>query len=88
MILANKAARERMCISCRKSGNKADFIRIAKLSDGEVTMDSSEGRGAYLCKDTACVLKAQKERRIERALKTKIEAEVYEKLLNLSEGTE
>ncbi len=86
MILANKAARERTCISCRKGSSKEEFFRISRLGDGTVSVNADGGRGAYVCKNTACVLKAQKERRIERALKTKIEAEIYEQLLNLSES--
>ena len=38
------------------------------------------GRGAYLCPDAACLKKARKARRLERALDCAIPDEVYARL--------
>ena len=38
------------------------------------------GRGAYICDNIQCLEKAVKTKRIERALETKIENTIYEKL--------
>jgi predicted RNA-binding protein YlxR (DUF448 family) len=38
------------------------------------------GRGAYLCRKTACLDKAIKSRALERSLETKIEPEIYDTL--------
>ena len=38
------------------------------------------GRGAYLCRSTACLEKAVKSRALARALETEITPEIYETL--------
>lgn len=89
MTLANKAACERMCVSCRQGKNKLQLLRLVKSADGTVFRDrdfKAGGRGAYLCKNIKCIEKAEKEKRLERALKTKVNAELYEELKKLSES--
>jgi predicted RNA-binding protein YlxR (DUF448 family) len=52
--------------------NKKSLIRIVRTPAGEVAIDEigkASGRGAYLCKKTACVAAAKKRRVIERNLK-------------------
>ena len=39
------------------------------------------GRGAYVCPDKACITKAVKEKRLERALEKAISEDVYKQLL-------
>ncbi|MDR1701352.1 MAG: YlxR family protein [Sporomusaceae bacterium] len=72
-----------MCISCQAMKNKRELIRIVKTPSDEITIDPTgkkAGRGAYLCKEVECLNKAVKEKRLERALKHAISAEVYEQL--------
>ena len=55
---------ERMCAVCRKRLPKENLLRIAVNSDG-VRVDFSgklQGRGAYLCKDSACIDKCIKKK--------------------------
>ena len=50
---------------------------------GEVVYDPRgkvPGRGAYLCRSTACLEKAVKSRALARALETEITPEIYETL--------
>ena len=52
-------------------------------SEGEIFVDTkgrANGRGAYLCRDTQCLKKAMKTKRLERSFKSAIPNEVYEKL--------
>ena len=65
---------QRMCISCREKKDKKELIRIVCNKNGEISVDINgklEGRGAYICKETNS---------LERALKTKINKDFYNKL--------
>lgn len=73
----------RMCTGCGEMKAKKQLVRIVKTPDGNIAVDLTgkmAGRGAYLCKDEACLEKAIKTRKIERTLKSQITSEVYDKL--------
>ena len=72
----------RMCVGCGEMKPKAELIRIVKGENGEITVNAGKmnGRGAYVCHSGECLLKAQKNKRLERAFATKIPPEVYERL--------
>ena len=73
----------RQCIGCREKKPKKELIRVVRPPEGDVCLDFSgkmNGRGAYLCKDTACLKRAAKAKALEHALETAIPAAVYEKL--------
>ena len=63
-------------------------LRIAILdadtvTKGDVSLDptgKADGRGAYLCADPACLAKARKARRLERAFDRQIPPEIYDML--------
>ena len=76
----------RMCIHCRKLKPKMHMVRIAKQNN-EVVIDTdgkAGGRGAYLCSQE-CFLLAQKARKLERALKCRIDPEIYQELKDVFE---
>jgi predicted RNA-binding protein YlxR (DUF448 family) len=61
---------ERMCIACRTRRPQRELIRLARR-DGTVEIDAGRhraGRGAYLCRRTACVTQAMKRQALRRAL--------------------
>ncbi|MDR0840619.1 MAG: YlxR family protein [Christensenellaceae bacterium] len=79
----------RMCVGCREMRPKKELIRIVRGQDGAVAADptgKAQGRGAYLCGSAACLEKAQKTRALERALDSKIGAEVFERLREQLKG--
>jgi len=81
--LANKPAKMRMCISCRAARPQNEMHRLVRTPEGEARIDnvgSADGRGAYLCKNRACIEKAQLQRRAERALSCRVPTEIYEQL--------
>ena len=81
--MAQKKNPLRMCVGCREMRPKKELIRIVRSPEGEVHADPTgraPGRGAYLCKDPACLAKAQKIRALERALEHKVEPAVFERL--------
>ena len=60
-----------MCVACREMRAKKDLMRIVRTAEGKLVLDLTgklSGRGAYLCRDAACLNKAIKIRALERAL--------------------
>ncbi len=78
----------RKCIGCAEMKEKKQLVRIVKAPDpdgsgGEISVDltgKKPGRGAYICKDSDCLAKAKKARRLEKAFTCKIPDEVYQQL--------
>lgn len=80
-----KTEPQRTCVVCRRQGNKSDFLRIVKTPDGNILADDEKklsGRGAYICADGRCVEQAKKKRALDRAFKTRVEDEVYDRLVS------
>lgn len=74
---------QRMCAACREMKEKRCLLRVVRSPEGEVALDSGgkkPGRGAYICRDRACLQRARKARSLEKALKTKIPEQVWEQL--------
>ena len=75
----------RMCIGCHENKPKKELIRIVKSPEGEISLDftgKKAGRGAYLCKNPACLELAVKQHKIEKSFSCKVEPEVYEVMKN------
>lgn len=71
----------RKCIGCGEMKDKRTLVRIVRNKEGEVSVDlkgKKPGRGAYICRDIACLDKAQKARRLERAFSAQIEPDIYD----------
>ena len=74
----------RMCVGCREMREKRSLLRIVKSAEGEISVDpvgKKPGRGAYICRDRACLEKAVKQKQLERALEQKIDEAVYARLM-------
>jgi len=62
-------------VACRKVKAKRELIRIVRMSDGNVEVDTSgkkAGRGAYLCRAPECWEVGLKGGRLEYALRTRL----------------
>jgi predicted RNA-binding protein YlxR (DUF448 family) len=62
---------------------KRELIRVVKSPEGGISLDAGgrkPGRGAYLCRDVACLKKARKSRALERAFELTIPPEIYDTL--------
>jgi predicted RNA-binding protein YlxR (DUF448 family) len=68
----------RMCVACREMRAKKDLMRVVRTETGLVLDRSGKlnGRGAYLCRDAACLQKAIKTRALERALEAPLNDEL------------
>ena len=76
----------RTCVCCRGRFCKADLIKVARCG-GEYLVDTAakaEGRGAYVCKNPACLEKAIKKRAFDRSFKCRLPDAVYETLKNIT----
>lgn len=74
----------RMCVSCREMRAKKDLMRVVRTEDG-LKLDRTgklSGRGAYLCRDAACMEKAVRTRALERALEAPMNDELKAALLS------
>lgn len=78
----------RKCIACGLRKPKSEFIVIVRppkaqpnepirILDGN---EKKEGRGSYICKNSECLKKARKSRRLERIFKRKIDDQIYDAL--------
>ena len=73
----------RQCLGCNEHKPKIELIRILRTPEGEITLDTTgkkSGRGAYICKNPACLKKLRKNRRAESNLGVSIPEEVWDQL--------
>ncbi len=73
----------RMCVGCREMKPKKELIRVVRAPDGSVSMDpvgKKPGRGAYVCRNAACLQRAIKQRQLERQLEVQLTEEVAAQL--------
>lgn len=74
---------ERQCVGCREKREKRELIRVVRSPEGEISIDftgKKSGRGAYLCKNSACLKKARKTGMLVRQLQVEISDEIYDEL--------
>ncbi len=81
--MKNKKIPMRQCVGCREMKSKREMMRVLKTAEGPIVIDTTgrkNGRGAYLCMTKECLVKARKNKGLERSFKMSIPDEVYEKL--------
>ncbi len=74
---------ERRCTGCGGTFEKRQLIRVLRSPEGEISIDftgKKSGRGAYICKNSACLKKARKTGIISRSLECEISPEIYDRL--------
>ncbi|MCQ2556204.1 MAG: YlxR family protein [Clostridia bacterium] len=75
---------ERKCVVCKKCKQQQDLLRVAKI-EGNYYIDTKHklgGRGAYICKEDACVKACVEKKMLNRAYKTNIDDSIYQMILN------
>lgn len=71
----------RKCMGCNEMKPKKELVRVVKSPEGEISLDLNgrkPGRGAYVCHDPACLEKAIKGKRFERAFECRIPDDIYD----------
>lgn len=74
--------RQRSCIACGRRADKVALLRIVRDPSGAVAFDATgraPGRGAYVCSEE-CFAAACKRKKLDRALRTTLEGDVYERI--------
>ena len=71
-------------MACRRVRAKRELIRIVRISDGKLEIDTSgkkAGRGAYLCRARECWEIGLKGGQLEHALRTSLTRDNREQLI-------
>lgn len=89
MTLERRAVPTRSCVVCRTSREKRELLRIVRAPDGAVHFDATgraNGRGAYVCRDEACIEGASGKGTLARALGSSMPTDLIETLLTAARG--
>ena len=65
----------RICISCRKTYDRQDLIKITKDHKQGIMLQKGMGRSAYICKSKKCYSDSKIKKKLQKALKTILEPE-------------
>ena len=72
----------RICISCRKTYDRKNLLKITKDYQQGVMFHKGMGRSAYICKSKKCYSDSKIKKKLQKALKTSLEPEfmdIFEK---------
>ena len=76
----------RLCISCRKTFNRENLLKITKDNKQGIIFQKGMGRSAYICKSKQCYSDSKIKKKLQKALKTYLEPafiDMFEKKLQL-----
>ena len=68
----------RICISCRKTFDRKNLFKITKDHKQGVMLHEGMGRSAYICQSKKCYSDSKIKKKLQKALKTFLEAEFIE----------
>ena len=68
----------RICISCRKTYDRKDLLKITKDHKRGIMFQKGMGRSAYICKSKKCHSDSKIKKKLQKALKTFIGPEFFE----------
>ena len=83
-ISIRKHIPQRTCVACRKVKTKQELIRLVRVSDGSVEVDTDgkkAGRGAYLCRSQGCWEVGLRGSQLEHVLQTTLTQDNREQLI-------
>lgn len=75
-----KKVPQRQCLGCNERRAKNELIRVVRDPEGNVSLDftgKKSGRGAYICKNVACLRRARKSQRLSRNLEAEVPEAVF-----------
>ena len=68
----------RVCISCRKTFDRKNLLKITKDHEKGIMIQKGMGRSAYICKSQKCHSDSKIKKKLQKALKTSLEPEFIE----------
>ncbi len=72
----------RICISCKKTFNRINLVKITKDHKHGIMFQKGMGRSAYICKSKKCYSDSKIKKKLQKALKTFLEPDfidIFEK---------
>ena len=72
----------RLCISCRKTYDRKNLLKITKDHKEGIMFQKGMGRSAYICNSKKCYTDSKIKKKLQKALKTILEPEfidIFEK---------
>lgn len=79
---------ERQCVACRALKPRRELIRLVRLPDGHVVLDTTiqlHGRGAYVCQERSCIERAAKARSFNKALRRNVPEDLIKDVIALGQ---
>ena len=74
----------RQCISCKKTYDRKNLIKITKDQKQGIMFHKGMGRSAYICKSKKCYSDSKIKKKLQKALKTYLRSEfidIFEKVI-------
>ena len=74
---------QRTCLGCRETKDKNLLLRIVRTPEGEICVDETgkkNGRGAYICRDEACLSRVLRSGALRKSLDTDIPEDIRERI--------
>ena len=68
----------RVCISCRKTHDRKNLLRITKDHKQGILLQKGMGRSAYICKSKVCYSDFKIKKKLQKALRTFLDPEFIE----------
>ena len=68
----------RICISCRKTYDRKNLLKITKDHKQGIIFHEGMGRSAYICQTNKCISDSKIKKKLQKALKTFLEPEFIE----------
>ena len=68
----------RVCISCRKTYDRKDLLKITKDHKEGIMFQKGMGRSAYICRSKKCYSDSKIKKKLQKALKSSLEPEFIE----------
>ena len=72
----------RLCISCKKTFNRKNLLKITKDHNQGIMLQNGMGRSAYICKSKKCFTDSKIKKKLQKALRSILEPEfidIFEK---------
>ena len=72
----------RICISCRKTYDRKNLLKITKDHKQGILFHKGMGRSAYICQSKTCYSDSKLKKKLQKALKTPLERkfiDIFEK---------
>ncbi len=67
-----------MCILCRKTYDRNNLLKVTNDQKLGIMINNGIGRSAYICKSKECYTNSKIKKKLQKALKTSLEADFFD----------